>query len=106
MHRLRIDEGATHDEMPPGRSRKKAVKGRRFLRRHVVERDEVQEPVCEPRHRAELRFAHSSCTRDDGLEDRLNVCRRTRNHAQDLACRGLPRQRLVALGRALFELAF
>ncbi len=65
----------------------------------------MEQPVFEPCHRAEFRLAQGRRARDDGLEYRLDVVWRARDHAQDLAGRGLLRQRLVALGRALVELA-
>jgi hypothetical protein len=68
--------------------------------------NESEQLPVESGHRAELGSAHSGRTRNDGLEDRLNVCRRARDHVQDLACRSLPRERFIALGSALFELAF
>jgi len=75
MHRLRVGKGPAHHEIPRGCSREQAVKGRRLLRRHAVDCDQVKEPAIGPRHRAELRLAHSGGASDDTLEYRLEIGR-------------------------------
>ncbi len=106
MDRLRVEESLAHREIPCEWSREQAVKRRRLLGRQAVDGYKIEEPLLEPRHRAELRLAHSGRARDDGLEHRLDVGRRARDHAQDFARRGSLGQRLVTLGSALFELLF
>ena len=68
-----------------------------------MNRDQVEQPVFEPGYRAELGVAERGRARDDGLEDRLDVGRRARDHAQDLAGRRLLGQGFVAFGSALVE---
>jgi hypothetical protein len=65
----------------------------------------MQQPVLEPGYCAELGLAQEGRARDDSLEHRLNVGRRVRDRAQDLARRGLPGERLVVLGCTRVELA-
>jgi hypothetical protein len=105
MHRLRVDKGAAHDERPHGCSREEAVKCRRLLRRHAVDRDQVELPVFEARHGAELRFADPGRARDDGLKYRGKLAGRAVDDLQHRGGGGLLRQRFIALGGALCELA-
>src|SRR5437588_10877014 len=65
----------------------------------------MQQPVVELCHRAELGFAKARRVRDYGLEHRLDVGWRARDHAQDFARRGLLGQGLVTLRSALVELS-
>ena len=64
----------------------------------------MQQPVVEPRHRGELRAAQPRRAGDDGLENRLEVGRRARDCAQDLARRGVLLARLDEFGSARVEL--
>jgi hypothetical protein len=68
-----IDESAPDDEVAPRRSREQTVIGRRLLREHVVDRDQVEQLAVEPCHRAELRFAQPGGERDYRLEYGLGV---------------------------------
>ena len=54
LQRLVVNESPPHDEVAGGCSRKKTVKGCRFLRRKIVEGDEVQKSMFEPRDRTEV----------------------------------------------------
>ena len=54
LQRLAVNESPPHDEVAGGRSRKKTVKGCPFLRRKIVEGDEVQKSMFEPRDRTEV----------------------------------------------------
>ena len=73
MHRPSVDEGAADDEPPVRRPREQALIRRGLRRRHVADRREMQQPILEPRHRAELCLAQSRRAADDGLEHGLGV---------------------------------
>jgi hypothetical protein len=64
----------------------------------------MQQPVVEPRYRAELRLAELRGVCDDRVEHRLDIGGRARDHGQDLARGTLPGQGLVALGCPRVEL--
>src|SRR4029077_17393311 len=63
----------------------------------------MEQPVFEPRHRAEFRLAQCGSAPHDGVEHRLDVRRRARDRVQDLSRCGLLRQGFVALGGAPVE---
>ena len=67
------------------------------LFREVVVSDEMEPLAVEPEHRAHERVAQPDGALHDRIEHRLHVRRRARDHAQDLACGGLPLQRLLRL---------
>jgi len=68
-----------------------------------VKSGKVEKPVVEPGDRTELRLADFGRAPDDGVEHRLDVCWRPRDHAQDLARGDLLGQSFVALGGTLVE---
>ena len=94
VHRPAVDEGAANDEVAGRRAREQAPVRRRLGGRHVAHRDEVEEAVIDPRHRAELRVAQAGRARDDGLEHGLGIGRRARDDLEDLARRRLTLLRL------------
>jgi len=104
MHRTSIEKSAAHHEALDGGPGEQSVKRRHLVRRHVVDRDQMQQPVVEPRYRAELRLAELRGVCDDRVEHRLDIGGRARDHGQDLARGTLPGQGLVALGCPRVEL--
>jgi hypothetical protein len=59
------------------------------FRREPVMRHEVKQPPVEPKEKAELALAEACRAMRDGVKHRLDVGRRARDDAQDLARRGL-----------------
>jgi hypothetical protein len=106
MHRLRIDEGSAHHKVAGRQPREEAVKRRGLLRRQAVDSHQVEQPLVEPHHCAELRLAYPGRSCDNGVEHRLDVGRRARDHAQDLARRPLLLHRFGEFGGALVQLSF
>jgi hypothetical protein len=66
-------------------------RGWRVMQRHAAK----AVPFYQPQH-PKLGVANSRRVCQDGIEDRLQICRRTRNNAQHLGRRSLLFQRLVA----------
>ena len=104
MRRPPVNKGSAHDKAPPGWPGKQAMECCCLLRRHVVDRFEMEQPFVESRHRAELRLTQFGRIPHDRVEHRPDVGRGARDDVQDLGGCCLLGHGAVTLRRALPQL--
>jgi hypothetical protein len=93
-------DGAMGGATPAWRRRVRITISGGALRGHVMKSSDVDEPSVKPEDGSQLGAAEAVGTGRDGLEHRLGIGRRARDHTQDLAGRRLL---LQGVGQGLLQ---